>query len=323
MQASLSNFFTIRGLRYHVRTWGEPSNPALFLLHGWMDVSASFQFLVDSFERNWHVIAPDWRGFGLTEWARDGYWFPDYYADLDALLNLYQPDAPVLLVGHSMGGNIAGVYAGLRPHRVEKLVSLEGLGMARTQPDAAAKRLSDWLDAQLEPPRFAPYSSFGELAARLMRKNPRLREDQAEFLARHWGRQTDTRTVELRSDPRHKATNPYLFRVEEALACWRRVTAPVLLVNGKDSHIPGWLKDRPEQLAERKSAFRDLREAELEDCGHMMHHDQPRKLARLRELFLCTGTTRAAVNEQGEPKVPLAPRGRAGKRTERNLGSSP
>jgi pimeloyl-ACP methyl ester carboxylesterase len=289
MQVSLSNFFTIRGLRYHVRTWGEPSNPALFLLHGWMDVSASFQFLVDSFEREWHVIAPDWRGFGLTEWARDGYWFPDYYADLDALLNLYQPDAPVLLVGHSMGGNIAGVYAGLRPQRIAKLVSLEGLGMARTQPDAAPKRLSDWLDAQVKPPRFAPYSSFAELAARLMRKNPRLREDQAQFLARHWGRETDAGTVELRSDPRHKAANPYLFRVEEALACWRRVSAPVLLVNGKESHIPGWLKERPEQLAERKSAFRDLREAELEDCGHMMHHDQPRKLARVIEEFLPPG----------------------------------
>ncbi|MDB5925072.1 MAG: Alpha/beta hydrolase [Betaproteobacteria bacterium] len=289
MQVSLSNFFTIRGLRYHVRTWGEPSNPALFLLHGWMDVSASFQFLVDSFEREWHVIAPDWRGFGLTEWARDGYWFPDYYADLDALLNLYQPDAPVLLVGHSMGGNIAGVYAGLRPQRIAKLVSLEGLGMARTQPDAAPKRLSDWLDAQVKPPRFAPYSSFAELAARLMRKNPRLREDQAQFLARHWGRETDAGTVELRSDPRHKAANPYLFRVEEALACWRRVSAPVLLVNGKESHIPGWLKERPEQLAERKSAFRDLREAELEDCGHMMHHDQPRKLARMIEEFLPPG----------------------------------
>jgi pimeloyl-ACP methyl ester carboxylesterase len=254
-----------------------------------MDVSASFQFLVDSFEREWHVIAPDWRGFGLTEWARDGYWFPDYYADLDALLNLYQPDAPVLLVGHSMGGNIAGVYAGLRPQRIAKLVSLEGLGMARTQPDAAPKRLSDWLDAQVKPPRFAPYSSFAELAARLMRKNPRLREDQAQFLARHWGRETDAGTVELRSDPRHKAANPYLFRVEEALACWRRVSAPVLLVNGKESHIPGWLKERPEQLAERKSAFRDLREAELEDCGHMMHHDQPRKLARMIEEFLPPG----------------------------------
>jgi len=88
------------------------------------------------------------------------------------------------------------------------------------------------------------------------------------------------------SDPRHKAANPYLFRVEEALACWSRVTAPTLLVSGRDSHIVAWLKDVPEQVAERKKAFRDFREVELEDCGHMMHHDQPRRLAEAIEAFV-------------------------------------
>jgi pimeloyl-ACP methyl ester carboxylesterase len=288
VKPSRSEFHAIRGLRYHVRTWGDATSPKLFLLHGWMDVSASFQYLVDAFERDWHVVAPDWRGFGLTEWAREGYWFPDYYADLDALLNLYQPDTPVFLVGHSMGGNIAGTYAGLRPERIAKLVTLEGLGMARTGAEAAPKRLTDWLNAQREPPRFSTYASFAELAARLKRNNPRLNDDKADFLARHWGRQNESGGVELRSDPRHKAANPYLYRIDETLACWRRITAPVLLVNGKDSHIPAWLKDHPAELAERKAAFRDLSEAEIEDCGHMMHHDQPARLARRIESFLST-----------------------------------
>ena len=258
----------------------------MFLLHGWMDVSASFQFLVDCFERDWHVVAPDWRGFGLTGWAPEGYWFPDYYADLDALLDVYQREAPVFLVGHSMGSNIAGVYSGLRPARVAKLVLLEGIGMRRSEPDAAPQRIVDWMDAQLEPPRFSTYKSFDDLAARLKRNNSRLTDDKADFLARHWGREMEGGGVELRSDPRHKAANPYLYRIEEAMACWRRVTAPVLFVEGKDSHIRAWLKDHPEQLAERKAAFRDLREVELEDCGHMMHHDQPEKLAKLIEDFL-------------------------------------
>jgi pimeloyl-ACP methyl ester carboxylesterase len=288
LKRSHSEFHDVRGLRYHVRTWGESRARKIFLLHGWMDVSASFQFLVDCFEREWHVIAPDWRGFGLTEWAREGYWFPDYYADLDALLNLYQPDSPVLLVGHSMGGNIAGTYSGLRPERIAKLVTLEGLGMRRSEPAAAPKRIADWLDAQIETPRFATYGSFAELAARLKRNNPRLPDDKAEFLAREWGQETADGTVELRSDPRHKAANPYLYRIDETIACWRRITAPVLLVNGRDSHIRAWLKDHPEQFAERKAAFRDLREVELEDCGHMMHHDQPRLLARLIESFVST-----------------------------------
>lgn len=291
MKPSESHFHTIHGLRYHVRTWGEPDRPKLFLLHGWMDVSASFQFLVDCFEREWHAIAPDWRGFGLSEWAPGGYWFPDYYADLEALLDLYEPTAPVHLVGHSMGGNIAGTYAGLRPERIAKLVTLEGLGLQRASPDAAPKRLAQWLDHLRDPPRFKVYGAYGDVAARLKRNNPRLSDEHADFLARHWARETEAGQVTLRSDPRHKAINPYLFRVDEALACWRRVAAPVLLVNGKDSHIAGWLKDKPEELAARKGAFQNLQEAELENCGHMMHHDQPRRLARLIEAFLTGAPT--------------------------------
>jgi pimeloyl-ACP methyl ester carboxylesterase len=286
MKPSSSEFHDIRGLRYHVRTWGDPRQPGLFLLHGWMDVSASFQFLVDAFQRDWHVIAPDWRGFGLSAWARDGYWFPDYYADLDALLALYQPGSPVTLVGHSMGGNIASTYAGLRPERIAKLATLEGIGIKRTEPDAAPKRLCKWMDSMRDPPRFRSYASFDEVAQRLKRNNPRLSDEKAQFLARHWAAENGAGVVEMRSDPRHKAANPYLFRVDEALACWRRITAPTLLVSGKDSHIVAWLKDVPEQLAERKAAFRDLREVELEDCGHMMHHDKPQELAHLIEQFM-------------------------------------
>lgn len=286
MKASRSEFHEIRGLRYHVRAWGDRGSPKLFLLHGWMDVSASFQFLVDSFTREWHVIAPDWRGFGLTGWALAGYWFPDYYADLEALLDLYEPGKPAHLVGHSMGGVIASVYSGVRPERVARLVSLEGLGLARHTPDQAPARYTSWLDQLKEPPVFKPYRSFGEVAARLKKNNPRLSNERADFLARHWAKQLDTGEIVLLSDPRHKTFNPYLFRVEEAIACWRRVTAPTLLVSGRLSDIPGRMKYTPEDLAERKSTFRNHREVELDAAGHMMHHDQPERLARLIEGFL-------------------------------------
>jgi len=287
MKQSRSEYHTIRGLRHHVRTWGDPASPKLFLLHGWMDVSASFQFLVDSFSREWHVVAPDWRGFGLSEWTREeGYWFPDYYADLEALLDLYQPSGPALLVGHSMGGVIASVYAGIRPDRVARLVSMEGLGLARHMPDQAPTRYAQWLDQLKDPPGFRPYRSFDEVATRLQKNNPRLSGEKAAFLARHWAKPLESGEVALLSDPRHKTFNPYLFRIDEAIACWRRITAPVLLVSGKLSEIPARMKDMPEQLAERKGAFRDRREVELEDAGHMMHHDQPERLARLIEDFL-------------------------------------
>jgi pimeloyl-ACP methyl ester carboxylesterase len=285
MKASRSEFHAIRGLRYHVRVWGDPAAPRLFLLHGWMDVSASFQFLVDGFAREWCAIAPDWRGFGATEWAREGYWFPDYYADLEALLDRYEPSAPARLVGHSMGGVIGSVYAGVRPDRVAGLVSLEGLGLARHTPGEAPARYGQWLGQLREAPGFRPYRTFDEVAARLRKSNPRLTGERAAFLARHWAKQLDTGEVVLASDPRHKIVNPYLFRIEEAIACWRRVTAPVLLVSGKQSEAASRMKDTPEQLAERRSAFRNRREIVLEDAGHMMHHDQPERLARIIEEF--------------------------------------
>ena len=286
MKPSQSHIHTIRNLRYHVRAWGDTRAPKLFLLHGWMDVSASFQFLVDSFQRDWYVIAPDWRGFGLTAWAAGGYWFPDYYADLDALLEIYQPDAPVHLVAHSMGGTVASTYAGIRPHRVAKLISLEGFGVARTQADDAPARYLRWLDELRDPPHFKTYASFEEVAARLKKNNPRLADDKAHFLAQHWAKQAAPGVVSLHSDPKHKIINPVLSRLEEILACWRRITAPVLWVMGAQSRAPRWRTGAAEQMAERKAAFRHFSEVTLDDCGHMMHHDQPARLAAVIERFL-------------------------------------
>jgi len=286
MKKSESHFHDIRGLRYHVRTWGREGAPKLFLLHGWMDVSASFQFLVDAFAREWYVIAPDWRGFGLTAWSREGYWFPDYYADLDEILRLYAPEQPIDVVGHSMGGLIACTYAGLRPERTAKLVSLEGFGLSRTHAEQAPIRIRHWLDGLRQPPRFRPYDSFDDVAARMRRDNPRLTEEKASYLARHWARENGDATVILRSDPRHKMVKPYLFRIEETVACWKHVTAPVLWVFAKDSKRGGYLKDTPEELAERTRAFAKYREAWLQDSGHMMHHDQPERLAAIIEGFI-------------------------------------
>ncbi|HXF68001.1 MAG TPA: alpha/beta hydrolase [Burkholderiales bacterium] len=286
MKPSRSEFHDIRGLRYHVRVWGERGAPRLFLLHGWMDVSASFQFLVDALARDWCVLAPDWRGFGLSAWAREGYWFPDYYADLERLLELYEPHEPARLVGHSMGGVIACTYAGVRPARVAQVISLEGFGLARMDASQAPARVRRWLDGLREPPRFRPYRSFDEVAARLKSANPRLDDEKAQFLARHWAKEGPDGSVVLRSDPRHKLVNPYTFRIEELIACWREATAPVLWVFARESKGTGYLQDTPEQLAERKGAFRCYHEAWLEASGHMMHHDQPQRLARLIEDFL-------------------------------------
>ncbi len=175
MTPSESLIVPIRGLRYHIRAWGPADAPPAMLLHGWMDVSASFQFLADAMRSEWRLYAPDWRGFGLTEWTTAGsYWFPDYLADLDALLAHLSPHAPVALVGHSMGGNVACLYAGVRPERVAKLANLEGFGLTSVQAEEVPPRYARWLDELREEPRFLDYESFAALAQRLQTQNPRL-----------------------------------------------------------------------------------------------------------------------------------------------------
>lgn len=285
MRKSESVFLDVRGLRYHVRRWPCPGAPRLFLLHGWMDVSASFQFMVDALQREWDVHAPDWRGYGLTEWAKaDTYWFPDYLADLESLLDQVGLES-VNLVGHSLGGNVASLYAGIRPQRVAKLVNLEGFGLAPTRPEQAPRRYARWLDELRERPRLRPYRDFAELASRLRASNPRLDPEKADFLARHWGRE-EAGAVVLRSDPAHKIVNPVLYREEEARACWRQVSAPVLWVDAADSDILKRLGLSPAQQAERRSMFSNLTYVKIEQAGHMLHHDRPAELARLIEGFL-------------------------------------
>lgn len=287
---SRSEFIQLRGLRTHVRHWGEPDAPILFMLHGWMDVAASFQFVVDNFSCDWHVIAPDWRGFGLTERVRgDCYWFADYLGDLDALLHHYCPDQAVTLIGHSMGGNVAGIYAGVRPHRVAKLVNLEGFGLAATQPAMAPARYAKWLDELREPPTMRSYETIDGVVERLMKTNPRLAPERAQFLAAHWAAPNADGQWEILGDPAHKITGATLYRVDEVMACWEKISAPVLWVEAKESDLWRWMGGREKVRAEldrRRAAIPSVKTAVINEAGHMVHHDQPELLARLIEDFL-------------------------------------
>ncbi len=292
-------FETLRGLRQYVHSWGGPAlvtpeRPPLLLMHGWMDVGASFQFVVDAlaaaegFER-W-VLAPDWRGFGLSEGGTvDSYWFPDYLGDLDAWIDRLWPDGPIDLLGHSLGGNVVMLYAGLRPQRIRRLINLEGFGMPATQPEQAPERLLQWLDELKRPERLRPYADLAAVAARLMANDPLLPPDKAAWLAPHWGRALPDGGYELRADPAHKRINPVLYQVPEVLQAWARITAPLLWVEGDRTDTTRWWGSRYSraEFQQRLAVLRaPLRQALLAPCGHMLHHDQPEALAREMAAFL-------------------------------------
>jgi pimeloyl-ACP methyl ester carboxylesterase len=262
-----------------------------------MDVGASYQFLVDELAalegEARCIIAPDWRGFGLsTGPAVDSYWFPDYLADLDALLRAPElgldPAAPIDLVGHSMGGNVVMLYAGVRAARIRRLVNLEGFGMPRNTPEQAPRRYAQWLDELAEPSPLRSYPSLAAVAERLMKNNPRLRADRATWLAPHWSREAAPGQWEILGDPAHKHVNPILYRVDEVLACWREITAPVLWVEGNETDVTKWWGHRypREDFESRLAVVPRLQRHLLTDCGHMLHHDQPAALAARIKDFL-------------------------------------
>jgi pimeloyl-ACP methyl ester carboxylesterase len=272
-------------LRYHLRHWGKPGGRLLVMLHGWMDVSASFQFVVDALPDDWHVVAPDWRGFGLT--ARnptDTYTFFDYLGDLDAVLEHLSPGRPVPALGHSMGGNALMLYAGIRPARVSHVVNLEGFGMAHTPAEDVPGRYRRWLDEIRQPLPAPRFDSLAGVIARLQKTNPRLSDACADFLARHWAEEGPA-GWRLLGDPRHKHINPVAYRLDEAMACWAAIEAPVLWMEALDSDIRRRMAALPDYPA-RLAAVRHLRRLEVADAGHMLHHDQPEAVAAAIVDFL-------------------------------------
>lgn len=287
MKPSRSEFLRIRGIDLHCRVWGPTGAPRLVLLHGSQDVSASWQFTVDALPDDWEVVAPDWRGNGLSGWSgADAYWYPDYLGDLDALLAHWSPDRPVRLVGHSMGAAIGALYAGVRPDRVARFVNVDGFGAPGGRQDPAPRRLAKWLAQLGDDTAQRPYESFEEFALRMQSENPRLTDERALFLARHWGREEPDGTVVRRADPALKRINPLPIPQAEVLDCWRQTQASVLWIDGAQSGLWARLSADPQAFEERAGACADLRIEHVEDAGHNVHHDQPERLAALIDAFM-------------------------------------
>ncbi len=289
----------IRNHPYHLLQWGSSQDrPALVLCHGWMDVGASFQFVVDQFSdafmQGRTIIAPDWRGFGQSRSssAPDHFPFVDYLGDLDALIDWISPDVPVDLLGHSMGGNAVMLYAAARPARVRHLVNLEGFGLPATQPEQAPQRTARWLDEirDLRNGKIGtrPYASTAEVATRLQKNNSRLSADKAQWLANHWASAGADGLWRIAGDDAHKIISAQLFRADEMLASYTAIAAPTLMVKAEpDTMAAFWQgKFTQTEFLQRLALVADLRLASLSEAGHMLHHDQPHALAALIEEFL-------------------------------------
>ena len=281
--ASRTTYRDVRGVRIALTEWGDPDAPRFFYLHGWGDHGETFQFVVDELQQDWHVVAPHFRGFGLSAHT-GGYWFPDYLADLHVLLNDYQQGAPAQLVGHSMGGNVASLYSGVFPEAVDTLINVEGFGLPDSDAADAPTRVRKWIDAQIARPAYATYRHFQPLAMRIAARSPRLDEARALFVARAWATRHDDGVVRLHADPAHKLPNPVLYREAEALACWSQIRASTTMMVGQNSSET----DHAERFRNTllSAGTTSLRVETVAGVGHMIHFEAPDAIARVIERDL-------------------------------------
>jgi pimeloyl-ACP methyl ester carboxylesterase len=282
-----STFFTSQRLRLHAVHWGREGAPVLVLVHGGRDHARSFDAVAEALRDRWHVVAPDLRGHGDSEWARGGsYTMAELVLDLAALVDGLGP-APVVLVGHSLGGAVVLHYAGLRPERVARVAAIEGLGpspamRAEQLARSFAERLGGFVDAaraiDAREPRH--YPSLEAAAARMREQNAFLTEAQALHLTRHGARRRDDGSYVWKYDRMILTPSAARPDFEGLEALWGRIPCPVLLVRGARS----WASDPV--LDGRAAAFRDARLVNVEGAGHWVHHERLGAFLAALEGFL-------------------------------------
>lgn len=285
IKPSRSLFADIRGLKHHIRIWGDDDAPPLFFLHGAWDASPTFQFLVDAMKGQWRIVALDWRGYGGSEWA-PAYWFHDLVADLEVFGERFSPNAPMAIVGHSMGSNAAHFFAGARPERVSRFVSLDGFGLGDDSPQDALARYRRWLDSLKAEPFAKGYAATAEMAERLMRSNPLLAADKAAFLAANVSRKKPDGMFTWGFDPRHRDPYPVQTRLDGWTAGFAGIQAPTLLLS---AGLNRFRRLSAEELERRIGLVPRHAHVHIRDIGHNMHHDDPALVAKIIEPFLKTG----------------------------------
>lgn len=258
--------------------WDGPGDHTFVLVHGFTDLGYAWREVAELLAPHGHVIAPDLRGHGDSDWIGPGgyYHFMDYVADLDDVIaQLARPR--VTLVGHSMGGSICGYYAGTRPDRLTALALIEGLGPPDMSGAEGPARTTQWIEGwRTARSKARAMATLDDAAARLRKHDPVLTEALARELAERGTRAVDGGFA-WKHDPLHMTLGPYAYRLDAAIKYWQRVTCPVLIVDGADSRLNLPLAER----AARRAQFANHRHVVIEGAGHAVPRHQPAALAAL------------------------------------------
>ncbi len=273
------SYFSQR-LRLHYLDWGNEGAPPLLLIHGNRDHCHNWDWVAQELRDQYHIIAPDLRGHGDSQWATGS-----TYASLEFVYDIAQlvhqtKLAPMKVIAHSLGGGVALKYAGIYPENVSKLLVIEGLGgpwWNRTDK-RPHERLRDWIDSTRKMSGRAPrkYDSLEIAYERMHEANPHLSQEQARHLTVHGSNQNEDGTYSWTFDNYTHAMTPYDMPYSHTTELWKNIACPVLLLSGSES----WAR-RAVEVGNPLQHFRNARHEVIDNAGHWVHHDQ---LARFLEL---------------------------------------
>jgi pimeloyl-ACP methyl ester carboxylesterase len=281
--AAQAKVIPVRGLQLQTLTWGQPNFPPVVLLHGYLDHAHTFDALAAALVSDFHLVAWSARGHGESSWVSpDGYYhFVEYVADLHHWLTALGLEQ-VVLVGHSMGGMIASLYAGAWPERVSALVNMEGWMAQAVVPEDIPARVRVWSEQVVNPSGFRPLSNLAAAAERLRQGDPQMDQATALHLAAT-GTRAQAGLLHWRHDPRLRLRSPYPFQTEVAAAYWQQITCPTLLMWGADSPAHPC---QANAYVERLGHFRTAHTQEIAAAGHNLHLHQPQAVAQAIRTFL-------------------------------------
>jgi pimeloyl-ACP methyl ester carboxylesterase len=275
MPGPTSHSYYSQRLRLHYVDWGNAGKPPLLLVHGGRDHCRNWDWTAEALRDDWHIIAPDLRGHGDSQWSPDGsYTMAGYIYDLAQLIH-QQRLAPVTIIAHSLGGNIALRYSGIYPEAVARLVAIEGLGPPRSvlkerMGKTVDERMDMWIREQRALAGRLPrrYASIEDAFRRMQEENPHLSAEQARHLTVQGVNQNEDGTYSWKFDNYVRAWPPYDMTYDEIESLWAQITCPTMLIYGKES----WASN-PERDGRLKH-FKTATVVEFDQAGHWVHHDR-------------------------------------------------